>query len=182
MGRYGRFGLFLWVLLFVLCLPVSAAVIAAELDLPLGMATHTDGRKPVEELYRAYTSLLAEGWQLDIITQSQPAGKRLRLAGHRVALTDAAAQPAGFYRASTVRNRPARMRSPPSIDDIAALGERRAVVLLPLINPQGYVNNWRYLNVQEYSETIDGHSVGDSEHLLTDPETRMPRCRRPIQP
>jgi hypothetical protein len=40
------------------------------------------------------------------------------------------------------------------------------VVLLPLLNPQGYARNWRYLNVAVYSETIDGHSVGDSSHLL----------------
>ncbi len=40
-----------------------------------------------------------------------------------------------------------------SIDAIAALGERQAVVLLPLNNPHGYVNNWRYLNMQKYSDT-----------------------------
>ncbi len=44
------------------------------------------------------------------------------------------------------------------------------MVLLPLNNPQGYVNNWRYLNMQKYSETVAGLSVGDSEHLLTDPD------------
>ena len=42
--------------------------------------------------------------------------------------------------------------------------------LLPLNNPQGYVHNWRYLNMQEYSDTVAGQSVGDSEHLLTDPD------------
>jgi hypothetical protein len=39
-------------------------------------------------------------------------------------------------------------------------------VLLPLLNPQGYARNWRYLNVAVYSESIDGQSVGDSSHLL----------------
>lgn len=58
-----------------------------------------------------------------------------------------------------------------SIDDIAALGERQAVVLLPLNNPQGYANNWRYLNMAKYSDTVEGQSVGDSSHLLTDPES-----------
>jgi hypothetical protein len=42
-------------------------------------------------------------------------------------------------------------------------------VLLPLLNPQGYARNWRYLNMPVYSETIDGQSVGDSSHLLSSP-------------
>jgi predicted deacylase len=57
-----------------------------------------------------------------------------------------------------------------AIEDIAALGEKRPVVLMPLLNPQGYARNWRYLNVAVYSEAIDGHSVGDSSHLLPSPE------------
>ena len=58
------------------------------------------------------------------------------------------------------------MRLRVAIDDIARLGARRPVVLLPLLNPQGYARNWRYLNVAVYSESIDGQSVGDSSHLL----------------
>jgi len=57
-----------------------------------------------------------------------------------------------------------------TIDDIAALGARRPVVLLPLLNPQGYARNWRYLNVPVYSKSVDGQSVGDSSHLLPSPE------------
>ena len=45
------------------------------LELPSGIVTHQDGRKPVEELYDAYLSLLDKGWQLDVITRSQPAGR-----------------------------------------------------------------------------------------------------------
>jgi broad specificity phosphatase PhoE len=41
--------------------------------------------------------------------------------------------------------------------------------LLPLNNPHGYVNNWRYLNMATYSETVEGQSVGDSSHLLPNP-------------
>ena len=39
-------------------------------------------------------------------------------------------------------------------------------MLLPLLNPQGYARNWRYLNVAIYSKEVDGQSVGDSSHLL----------------
>ncbi len=66
-----------------------------------------------------------------------------------------------------------------AIDDIAKLGEHRPVVLLPLLNPHGYARNWRYLNVAEYSESVDGQSVGDSSHLLPDtPESGSGRVRR----
>jgi hypothetical protein len=55
-----------------------------------------------------------------------------------------------------------------SINAIAELGKHQPVVLLPLNNPHGYANNWRYLNVAVYDENIDGQSVGDSSHLLAD--------------
>jgi hypothetical protein len=57
-----------------------------------------------------------------------------------------------------------------AIEDIARLGAERPVVLLPLLNPQGYARNWRYLNVPVYSDSIDGQSVGDSSHLLPSAE------------
>ena len=48
---------------------------------------------------------------------------------------------------------------------------------MPLLNPQGYARNWRYLNVPVYSETIDGQSVGDSSHLLpSDKDPSRPRA------
>jgi hypothetical protein len=62
-----------------------------------------------------------------------------------------------------------------AIDDIAKLGEHRPVVLIPLSNPHGYVRNWRYLNSPVWSENIDAQSVGDSSHLLPDPENSLGR-------
>jgi hypothetical protein len=56
------------------------------------------------------------------------------------------------------------------IEALAELGKQYPVVLLPLCNPHGYARNWRYLNIPVYSETIEGNSVGDSSHLLPQPE------------
>ncbi len=169
MAGITKFGLLLWVLLFVLYLLVSTTVSAAELDLPEGIATHTDGRKPVEELYDAYTSLLEKGWQLDIIIQSQPESRAYALPV--IALRSPQSGEAYWFLSGIHGEEPAGPNAiAASIDAIAALGERRAVVLLPLNNPHGYVNNWRYLNMQKYSETVAGQSVGDSEHLLIDPD------------
>jgi hypothetical protein len=56
-------------------------------------------------------------------------------------------------------------------------------VLLPLLNPHGYARNWRYLNLEKYSTTADGQSVGDSSHLLPDPDdpsrSRAPAASSP---
>ena len=147
----------------------SISAIAAGLKLPDGIATYTDGRKPVEELYGAYTSLLEKGWQLDVIIQSQPQGREYALP--IIALRTPTSGAACWILSGIHGEEPAGPNAiAGSIDAIAALGERQAVVLLPLNNPQGYVNNWRYLNMEKYSETVAGQSVGDSEHLLTDPE------------
>jgi hypothetical protein len=152
-------------------LPVSTPGLAAELELPAGMVTYPDGRKPIEELYRAYTSLVGKGWHLDIIIHSQPPGRSFALP--IIALRSPSGGDACWILSGIHGEEPAGPNAiAESIDAIAALGERQAVVLLPLNNPQGYVNNWRYLNMQGYSDTIEGQSVGDSSHLLPDPESR----------
>ncbi len=147
----------------------STAVLAMSLDLPEGIATYPDGRQPVEKLYQAYTSLIERGWQLDIIIQSQPPGRAYALPV--IALRSPQGGDACWILSGIHGEEPAGPNAiAEAIDAIAALGERQAVVLLPLNNPQGYVNNWRYLNMPSYSETIEGQSVGDSSHLLADPK------------
>ncbi len=92
-------------------------------------------------------------------------------------------RPSGSWPASTARSRPGPNAVAAAIDDIALLGEHRAVVLLPLLNPHGYARNWRYLNVAVYSESVDGHSVGDSSHVLPSAEDLRSRARaRPFEP
>jgi len=135
--------------------------------LPSGVETYSDGRMPVEELYSAYTALLDQAWQLDIILQSQPAGTGYALP--IVALRSPRIGPAVWILSGIHGEEPAGPQAiSASIDSIAELGKRRAVVLLPLNNPHGYVRNWRYLNTAVYSAEVDGHSVGDSSHLLAD--------------
>ena len=141
--------------------------LAPTLELPAGITTYPDGRMPVEELYRAYMTLLEKGWQLDIIIQSQPQERTYALPV--IALRTAQIGEALWILSGIHGEEPAGPNAiAESVNAIAALGEHQAVVVLPLNNPHGYVNNWRYLNMQEYSETVAGQSVGDSEHLLKD--------------
>jgi len=143
--------------------------LTTSLDVPAGIVTYPDGRKPIEDLYRTYSSLLEKGWLLDTIIQSQPEGRAYAIPV--IALRTPHGGEACWILAGIHGEEPAGPNAiARSIDAIAALGERQAVVLLPLNNPQGYANNWRYLNMQKYSDTIEGQSVGDSSHLLTDPK------------
>lgn len=151
-------------------MPFTFALLAAGvLAIPSGIATHDDGRAPVESIYRAVDSLVDRGWIAEVIVQSAPAGTAAPLP--IVALRSPKSGPAVWILAGIHGEEPAGPNAiAAAIEDIARLGAERPVVLLPLLNPQGYARNWRYLNVPVYSEEIDGQSVGDSSHLLPSAE------------
>lgn len=148
---------------------LAVALLAAAVAIPPGIATHADGRAPVESIYRAVNSLVDRGWTAEVIAQSAPDGTTAPLP--IVALRSPKAGPAVWILAGIHGEEPAGPNAiATAIEDIARLGAERPVVLLPLLNPQGYARNWRYLNVPVYSEEIDGQSVGDSSHLLPSAE------------
>lgn len=152
-------------LLAALVLAAPSRATNPGVDVPVGVATHGDGRAPIESLWRASLGLVERGWTAELIAQSAPAGTAKKLP--IIALRSPKAGPAVWILAGIHGEEPAGPNAiADAIEDIAALGERRPVVLLPLLNPQGYARNWRYLNVPVYSESIDGQSVGDSSHLL----------------
>ncbi len=140
-----------------------------QLKLPTGIETYADGRVAAEELYQTYAALLEQGWHLDTILQSQPDGTDYALP--IIALRSPRTGPAVWILSGVHGEEPAGPQAiAASIASIAELGKRQAVVLLPLCNPHGYVRNWRYLNTPTYTEAVDGQSVGDSSHLLIDPD------------
>lgn len=128
-------------------------------------AAATDDRPPPDALIRAYDRLLGHGWVREVVVESQPPGTEHPLA--IVAYRTPARGPAVWILAGIHGEEPAGPNAvAAAIDDIAALGAARPVVLLPLLNPQGYARNWRYLNTPVWSDRVDGQSVGDSSHLL----------------
>ncbi len=159
----------------------AAATLAVLASLP-GVATHDDGRAPIESLYRASLGLVDRGWKADVIASSAPAGTGAPLP--IVALRSPKSGPAVWILAGIHGEEPAGPNAvAAAIDDIAKLGEHRAVVLLPLLNPHGYARNWRYLNVAAYSESVDGQSVGDSSHVLPSAEDpAQARANAPSSP
>lgn len=145
------------------CTSVESRVV-----LPDGVETADDGRRPIEDLFATYQELLDQGWHLDVIANSRPAGTKSALP--IIALRSPRTGPAAWFLAGIHGEEPAGPNAIAAvIGDIAALGEHYPVILLPLLNPQGYARNWRYLNVPVYSESIVGQSVGDSSHMLPDP-------------
>ena len=153
-----------------------------ELKIPEAVATHDDGRRPVGTLYQTYLGLVERGWQLDVIAESQPAGTAAALP--IIALRTERSGPAVWVLSGIHGEEPAGPNAVAvAIAELAALGERLPVVLLPLCNPQGYARNWRYLNMPVYSEVEEGHSVGDSSHLLPDPaDPARPRAAAASSP
>jgi hypothetical protein len=153
----------------ILFMLAAIPVVMHASPLPRDVPTHPDGRVPLGELYDRYLELVERGWELDIVVHSQPAGRAqaLPVIALRTPRRGAAVWIlSGIHGEETAG--PNAIAA--AVDAIAALGEQRPVVLLPLLNPQGYVHNWRYLNTATWSADIDGQSVGDSSHLLPDPE------------
>jgi len=175
-------GKFLGTTLFWTSALFAGPCVAADIELPTDITTHPDGRMPIEELYHSYLTLLDKGWELDIVARSRPEGRAYSLP--IVALRTRRTGEAAWILSGIHGEEPAGPNAIAiSLDEIAALGDHRAVVLLPLNNPHGYVNNWRYLNRADYSETQEGQSVGDSSHLLGDPEDpTRPRAAKPSSP
>jgi len=154
----------------LLCPPIAWSAPEPEaLSLPEGLPTHEDGRLPIGDLYRSYLALLDQGWQLDVVTRSQPAGTDQALP--IIALRTPQTGEAVWILSGIHGEEPAGPNAiAESTEAIADLGRHRPLVLLPLNNPHGYVRNWRYLNTPIYSREVEGQSVGDSSHLLPDPE------------
>ena len=152
-------------------------LLAAAVAIPANIATHPDGRAPIESIYRAAQSLVDRGWTAEVIAESAPAGTTVPLP--IVALTSPGKGPAIWILAGIHGEEPAGPNAiAAAIEDIARLGAARPVVLLPLLNPQGYARNWRYLNVATYSKDVDGQSVGDSSHLLPSADDPARAARR----
>lgn len=148
---------------------LASAIVAAAVAIPSGIVTHDDGRAPIESIYRAALSLVERGWTAEVVAESAPEGTDSPLP--ILALRSPKAGPAVWILSGIHGEEPAGPNAiAAAIEDIARLGAERPVVLLPLLNPQGYARNWRYLNVATYSDEVDGHSVGDSSHLLPSPD------------
>lgn len=160
----------------------SNAAAGDALRLPQAIHTYEDGRMPVLQLLETYLGLTRHGWQLDVIAYSKPPGTAEELP--IIALRSPSPGSAIWILSGIHGEEPAGPNAvAEAIDDLAALGDSVPVVLMPLCNPHGYARNWRYLNMPIYSATVEGQSVGDSSHLLPDPDDpERPRATHASSP
>ena len=149
----------------------GCAVAAADAPSPSASAVADpgDGRSTLQTLtHRFETLTTAHGWQTDTVYRyaDEP---DLRIRAWRSPREGEALwviagihgeEPAG---ALAIAGRLA------SLVELAGSGV--PVVLLPLCNPKGYRNHWRYPNTAERDWRKGGYSVGDAESLLPDLET-----------
>jgi hypothetical protein len=96
---------------------------------------------------------------VDVVVYSKPAGTTVELP--IIALRSPRSGDAMWILSGIHSEEPAGPNAiAEAIDDIAALGERLPVVLVPLCNPHGYARNWRYLNTPIWSEEIVNGIIG----------------------
>ena len=101
-----------------------SALLAAAVAIPAGVATHADGRAPVESLYRASLALVERGWTAELIAESAPAGTAQPLP--IIALTSPGKGPAVWILTGVHGEEPAGPNAvAAAIDDIARLGASR---------------------------------------------------------
>lgn len=165
------------ILLAALVLPMVPGIVplpkasAYATDSPMGMVAHytADGRLPQQALFERIEAALGTDWQAETVFD-YPEQEQLSIRAWRTRHIG----PALWILSGLHGEEPA---GPNAIAHQAALIDRFAasgvpVVLIPLANPRGYQNNWRYPNTAERDwKTGGGYSVGDSEYLLPDLET-----------
>ncbi|MDO8443420.1 MAG: hypothetical protein Q7S78_00235 [Candidatus Azambacteria bacterium] len=121
-----------------------------------------DGRIPLEKLYRAFLSLPEKDWDRKVIyTEIVKLSNGQKVDAPILSFSTKIKGPALWLISGIHGEEPA---GPNALARSSAIRNYRIpVVLLPLCNPKGYRQNWRYLDKRRGES---GKSVGDSEHLL----------------
>ncbi|MBN2015781.1 hypothetical protein JW766_03020 [Candidatus Dojkabacteria bacterium] len=129
---------------------------------------YKDGRKQIGEIYQALSKLSGNSWEYEKVCDSVADSDDDSKISLPILCIKTVEEGNAIWLISGVHGEePAGPNAlSEGIDLIKKLGEKSPVVLLPLCNPLGYYRSWRYLNMKKYSESVEGLSVGDSEHLL----------------
>jgi len=163
----------------ILLMPWAAH--AAESAAPTDAGYTTDGRMPLSVLSARYETLSSDhGWQKEIIyTYPDEPGLEIQ-AWHTKGSGQALWILAGIHGEEPAGPN-AIAQNLDAIVELAASGV--PIVVIPLVNPKAYRNNWRYPNTAERDWRKGGYSVGDAEYLLPDLEQgKQPRDDAPPGP
>jgi len=138
---------------------------------------NADGRMPLEKLYKAYLSLPEKNWDKKIIyTETIKLNNGRKVEAPILSFFTKKKGPALWLIAGIHGEEPA---GPNALAKSTVIRNYRIpMVFLPLCNPKGYRQNWRYLDKRRGKI---GKSVGDAEHLLLDAANK-PRGKLPNSP
>lgn len=140
-----------------------------------------DGRAPLAELHARYETLATKhGWSQELV-HADPGDPTLSIRAWRTPTQGQALWLLAGIHGEEPAGPNAIARNLASLAALADAGV--PIVVLPLCNPRGYRNNWRYPNTPARDWRHGGYSVGDAGSLLPDPadETR-PRDPAPSGP
>lgn len=137
-----------------------------------------DGRLPIDELFQRIDAPLTQNWRSETLYRypNSLAIRSWRTENKGPAIWILAGlhgeEPAGPNAIAT------------NIEVFKDLNDAGIpVVLIPLGNPMGYRNNWRYPNTADRDWRKGGYSVGDSEYLLPDlKDSSKPRAANSVGP
>ena len=106
----------------------------ATLEIPPTLDTYQDGRASIQQIYASYDRLLEQGWRMDVITTSNPAGTTVGLP--IIALKSPKTGPAAWFLTGIHGEEPAGPNAmAASVDVLATLGERYPVSSFPCPTP-----------------------------------------------
>ena len=141
-----------------------------------------DKRKSIFELYEKYFLLVDKyGWQVDVLFF-----EKIKSRDNKKILIPALSfrtKKSGetFWILSGIHGEepsgPNALAN--SIKKIASLGKKMPVMFLPLLNPLGYIKNFRYPN--EYRDWKIGKSVGDAKFVLLKKNNRVRKNFKPCR-
>ncbi len=131
------------------------------------MPKYKDKRYPIDKLYKSFDQLKQKGWIKEAICKINFKNKNKPTSLPVISFRTPHKGKSIWIISGIHGEEPAGPNAiVDGIKEIAELGKKYSVVLLPLCNPSGYLRNWRYLNMKKYSPKKEGQSIGDSEHFL----------------
>lgn len=142
-----------------------------------------DGREPIEFLFQSFSKLKKAGWHMfEVFRQEEKQDTaKFSLPIPILCFTSLNKGPALWILSGVHGEESASPNAlARNIDILLEIARTIPVVVFPLLNPTGYIRDWRYPN--EYRDWHKGHSVSSAEHLLLDyknPEMNQPRISRP---
>lgn len=163
---------------------VETASVYDPFEIPPGLRTFPDDRTPIASLYRSFDRLVELGWSRDLIFRQgikgehgEPTGDSLPAIGLQSEMGGRALWVIGGIHGEEPAGPGAIAKNIHILEHLRAMGI--PVVVLPLCNPTGYLDDKRYVDARR----IPGNSVGDSEHLLLDlKDSTKTRLQHPTSP